>query len=202
MAREGSSPLTRGALKLVGFRRHYRGLIPAHAGSTLCAPKRREPRGAHPRSRGEHLISSPQIPHIQGSSPLTRGAPKRTRTNLQGLRLIPAHAGSTRPAPSTSKAARAHPRSRGEHLHRWHELAPLSGSSPLTRGALRARSHRVFSVGLIPAHAGSTLFVNSRQRHRCGSSPLTRGAHLLSSKFSSLTLILHTASRSRERARS
>ena len=35
-----------------------------------------------------------------------------------------------------------------------------------------------------------------------GSSPLTRGAHLLSSKFSSLTLILHTASRSRERARS
>ena len=47
-------------------------------------------------------------------------------------------------------------------------------------------------------HAAEAAFVQGND----GSSPLTRGAHLLSSKFSSLTLILHTASRSRERARS
>jgi len=70
------------------------------------------------------------------------------------------------------------------------------GSSPLTRGARSQRLLQPGQIGIIPAHAGSTIFHHppgrrrrdhprSRGEHRCsvalgydgqGSSPLTRGA--------------------------
>ena len=59
--RKGSSPLARGTLKpLVSFT-VCRGLIPARAGNTK--PNHQDPRRrrAHPRSRGEHLVST-QLP--------------------------------------------------------------------------------------------------------------------------------------------
>nr|EEI14216.1 hypothetical protein HMPREF0276_1795 [Corynebacterium accolens ATCC 49725] len=50
----GSSPLTRGALFVLGHQRRGLRLIPAHAGSTeIALPTGVQP-GAHPRSRGEH----------------------------------------------------------------------------------------------------------------------------------------------------
>ena len=71
----------------------------------------------------------------------------------------------------------------------------LGGSSPLTRGKLRARSRRNGHDRLIPTHAGKTILValyqNNETAHphsrgendifgnvdggRLGSSPLTRG---------------------------
>ena len=57
MRNRGSSPLTRGALSLRG------------AGSFLSE--------AHPRSRGEHVIMAFIEGFKAGSSPLTRGAPRR-----------------------------------------------------------------------------------------------------------------------------
>ena len=76
--------------------------------------------------------------------------------------------------------------------------AIVSGSSPLTRGALHPTGPNRHQQGLIPAHAGSTprwggqgvrtgAHPRSRGEHRrhprhpnpgLGSSPLTRGAHL------------------------
>ena len=133
----GSSPLTRGAPS--GTQRstvHHR-LIPAHAGSTFLMPKTGHSIGAHPRSRGEHESFGRQLVCIDGSSPLTRGA-RQPRTLAQdGLRLIPAHAGSTGSRMSSSVSCRAHPRSRGEHPPMESTSLPRSGSSPLTRGALR-----------------------------------------------------------------
>ena len=71
---EGSSPLTRGALKESHATSLFVRLIPAHAGSTSTCPARIPVMGAHPRSRGEHSDSG-LIGHVSlGSSPLTRGA--------------------------------------------------------------------------------------------------------------------------------
>ena len=93
-------------------------------------------------------------------------------------------------------SARAHPRSRGEHVFGQVGHNGVSGSSPLTRGAL-VNLHTIRAGhGLIPAHAGSTIrnltiaahpwaHPRSRGEHgsffddsinRLGSSPLTRGA--------------------------
>ncbi len=73
----GSSPLTRGARHSRHAQSQASRLIPAHAGSTPCPPSSPPTRSAHPRSRGEHLdrVCSGVFPC--GSSPLTRGAPRR-----------------------------------------------------------------------------------------------------------------------------
>ncbi len=73
-AKEGSSPLARGARHttqaVIGSER----LIPAGAGSTGLRNARFLPHAAHPRWRGEHH-STPNLPAASaGSSPLARGA--------------------------------------------------------------------------------------------------------------------------------
>ena len=50
----------------------------------------------------------------------------------------------------------AHPRSRGEHWATTSQKSISSGSSPLTRGALRPVTDEPEKERLIPAHAGST----------------------------------------------
>ncbi len=131
----GSSPLARGAQQHLGH--GFRGgrLIPARAGSTLPDWARGPSAGAHPRSRGEHTIGNVPMIVADGSSPLARGAPAVTQAAPAGPRLIPARAGSTGTRRRTRGAARAHPRSRGEHLDRAAIPARTSGSSPLARGA-------------------------------------------------------------------
>ena len=49
------------------------------------------------------------------------------------------------------------------------------GSSPLTRGKLCYSVVSMFLGGLIPAHAGKTVWLTMRDCTPCGSSPLTRG---------------------------
>ena len=91
----GSSPLTRGKLGHGPRGLRAARLIPAHAGKTvtliLCEPGYR----AHPRSRGENFISFPHYVLRVGSSPLTRGKPRRIPRRIPRPRLIPAHAGKT-----------------------------------------------------------------------------------------------------------
>ena len=152
----GSSPLTRGKPFPVSHRRCADGLIPAHAGKTNPGPHLRANRRAHPRSRGENLITLGVGGTCLGSSPLTRG--KRALVELAGLPggLIPAHAGKTGHTDSRRCSAGAHPRSRGENISlagAWH--CP-SGSSPLTRGKPCGRAHALVRERLIPAHAGKT----------------------------------------------
>ena len=94
-SKDGSSPLTRGKLRIFEQLRFPTRLIPAHAGKTQ---RRRRPatgRTAHPRSRGENAASNTRCAFFAGSSPLTRGKRHIDRTRDARPRLIPAHAGKT-----------------------------------------------------------------------------------------------------------
>ena len=111
-----------------------------------------------------------------GSSPLTRGAREDTaaRAGLRGL--IPAHAGSTPRLRFSSFVTKAHPRSRGEHAVDPLDRAHKRGSSPLTRGAPANTILTVAAVGLIPAHAGSTM-LDRAVRLGGWAHPRSRGEH-------------------------
>ena len=52
---------------------------------------------AHPRSRGENMVSDGKVSLEDGSSPLTRGKPDGKLRTSNMSRLIPAHAGKTKP---------------------------------------------------------------------------------------------------------
>ena len=111
----GSSPLTRGALTQRRRPQLPRGLIPAYAGSTRCLERECRGPSAHPRLRGEHATTgTAEIPRT-GSSPLTRGAPRRLWRRVVRAGLIPAYAGSTDNYGTHIHRRKAHPRLRGEH---------------------------------------------------------------------------------------
>ena len=152
----GSSPLTRGKPATVTPMAGALGLIPAHAGKTRARSWSPKPPTAHPRSRGENPVQTVNQFGDLGSSPLTRGKLGSDRRRRGSVRLIPAHAGKTRPWMPTAQSRPAHPRSRGEN-----ELRELSdfrsqGSSPLTRGKPGRRVEVDVNRRLIPAHAGKT----------------------------------------------
>ncbi len=92
---DGSSPLTRGALAVT-----CRNLIFT---------------SDHPRSRGEHVSRHSDTMVSTGSSPLTRGARRHELDERMTIRIIPAHAGSTKAAEWYPNRETDHPRSRGEH---------------------------------------------------------------------------------------
>ena len=195
----GSSPLTRGKLLYPEQPHVHSRLIPAHAGKT-ASPRSPEAWGsAHPRSRGENHTARRRDDHVAGSSPLTRGKPPRALAHKECDGLIPAHAGKTTNTRRPHSHSTAHPRSRGENAASITFNLAVRGSSPLTRGKLWHSGRSVIQQGLIPAHAGKTLprglstsecsahprsrGENYRTNHRGyqsrGSSPLTRGKHVL-----------------------
>ena len=191
----GSSPLTRGKRRSGAGFPVPPGLIPAHAGKTRGTGASRRGAGAHPRSRGENLAEQGWDVPALGSSPLTRGklAIRRGREVQGGL--IPAHAGKTTGRARPAGQRRAHPRSRGENVEPLNRVTVHEGSSPLTRGKLRASRFGGKCKRLIPAHAGKTsptatwpppsrAHPRSRGENHStlrltspslGSSPLTRG---------------------------
>ena len=133
---KGSSPLTRGKLGQVrGCQAHQR-LIPAHAGKTCPLLLAWTSRGAHPRSRGENPRTDSAPRARRGSSPLTRGKPRRNGLPCNVGGLIPAHAGKTLRVSQLALGVPAHPRSRGENTYAGEDRNPALGSSPLTRGKL------------------------------------------------------------------
>ena len=132
----GSSPLTRGKRRDPKIRRHLERLIPAHAGKTRLTPSALGSRRDHPRSRGENAGGALKEIQADGSSPLTRGKPKKAAAKKAPEGLIPAHAGKTC---DIEKNAR-----------------DTGGSSPLTRGKPEYDRRDMERHGLIPAHAGKT----------------------------------------------
>ena len=154
--RRGSSPLTRGKRHRTAPQRGRRRLIPAHAGKTPGITEMATTYKAHPRSRGENEAGGGECRVVAGSSPLTRGKPRRSGRCTCAHRLIPAHAGKTVEEIKGGKKISAHPRSRGENRGDNLLLWRAAGSSPLTRGK-RHHAHEVGQSGrLIPAHAGKT----------------------------------------------
>ena len=92
-----------------------RRLIPAHAGKTASEVVVSITRLAHPRSRGENDGNGSVRALSAGSSPLTRGKHGIMGPATINARLIPAHAGKTRPQNDAGIQGAAHPRSRGEN---------------------------------------------------------------------------------------
>ena len=98
----------------------------------------------------------------RGSSPLTRGKLTGICVPFGLVGLIPAHAGKTTLSLSQPPQERAHPRSRGENMRSPASGTIGPGSSPLTRGKLILDSVPRGHGGLIPAHAGKTVFLRPR----------------------------------------
>ena len=73
-------------------------------------------------------------------------------------------------------AARAHPRSRGDHHSEPCADTVRAGSSPLARGPLAAGTADVKRLGLIPARAGTTLH-SCTESNPTGAHPRSRGDH-------------------------
>ena len=112
---------------------------------------------AHPRSRGEHLVSKAGAVAPGGSSPLARGTYFYTGGLSLFKRLIPARAGNISLGLGHIHSFTAHPRSRGEHHPfpaGW--VSPV-GSSPLARGTYPKEGPRHMLSRLIPARAGNIL---------------------------------------------
>ena len=132
-------------------------------------------------------------------------------TAILDARLIPAHAGNTSRSFFLNSCSWTHPRARGEYsllkvLNHYGK-----GSSPRTRGILTAEGAQPLREGLIPAHAGNTdqiCFLANHQRAHprargeyfrrpssrvvCrGSSPRTRGIHLLTSTAITIIHVFH-----------
>ena len=171
---QGSSPLTRGKLGEELTVKRGQGLIPAHAGKTSHGRPPGHRFRAHPRSRGENASQVRRWLEAKGSSPLTRGKPRRSSPHAQRRGLIPAHAGKTGPRTQRHLGGPAHPRSRGENIQTTVQTVAGWGSSPLTRGKLHALLDDATQEGLIPAHAGKTLPRDSLQRSR-RAHPRSRG---------------------------
>ena len=152
----GSSPHTRGTLQGSLEKLEASRFIPAHAGNTVLAATWADCVAVHPRTRGEHWGVLGRVGADSGSSPHTRGTPTPPRSDLQGRRFIPAHAGNTRSDIRAPPRDPVHPRTRGEHSRSTGPPHCFHGSSPHTRGthpdgALAGGLHR-----FIPAHAGNT----------------------------------------------
>ena len=152
----GSSPLVRGTCTHQRNQPLLVRLIPARAGNTSRQSASCSWPRAHPRSRGEHLVTGGELAGHAGSSPLARGTWSRRCGCWWVIRLIPACAGNTTHPASSPSTSRAHPHSRGEHAQPFYNHVATFGSSPLARGAQSERLFELKAVRLIPARVGST----------------------------------------------
>ena len=98
--------------------------------------------------------------------------------NYDGLRIIPAGAGSTLSSAPLIQSQSAHPRWRGEHSFLCVPTYDYNGSSPLARGAPLVGFRHCLVARLIPAGAGSTCSIPPG-RPCCTAHPRWRGEHEL-----------------------
>ncbi len=110
----------------------------------------------HPRGRGEHYTDTGTAFLCGGSSPRARGTRRADGQTIKRSRFIPAGAGNTPSAATTTSRPTVHPRGCGEHQRHSFPRSFVTGSSPRVRGT-RTRC-RVFPARFrfIPAGAGNT----------------------------------------------
>ena len=191
----GSSPHTRGLHVEGEVRGERKGIIPAHAGFTLTAARASESVRDHPRTRGVYRSTQKVLAAYDGSSPHTRGLPRRKTRPWHIHGIIPAHAGFTCAILALTLNSGDHPRTRGVYAVQDRVAHWIAGSPPHTRGLLYHLIRKLGIIRIIPAHAGFTIYDNfaytwrqdhprtrgvyptapSTPRRRAGSSPHTRG---------------------------
>ena len=174
----GSSPLSRGIRGGTHRPPDHGRIIPALAGNTRRAASASRGRTDHPRSRGEYGRHGCPRLAPEGSSPLSRGIREAARSCTPSPGIIPALAGNTQRQLTPRRAARDHPRSRGEYIRSPGQTRPHLGSSPLSRGIQLNRVPMAQWRRIIPALAGNTgLWVDANKEHR--DHPRSRGEYLL-----------------------
>ena len=153
----GSSPRMRGKRQADRRGRGPDRIIPAHAGQTRIRQCSTRTDPDHPRACGANNDFLVQLGAMVGSSPRMRGKPMQTADKVDEHRIIPAHAGQTRPRPRTPVSPTDHPRACGANGSMTCAFRSCSGSSPRMRGKLvHLRSFRC-RLRIIPAHAGQTV---------------------------------------------
>ena len=152
----GSSPRVRGKLIAQPRPPALPRLIPACAGKTVRVGSTSMTSGAHPRVCGENWSTASRRSTASGSSPRVRGKRRDRRGQFHGLGLIPACAGKTQPAWTSTCPDRAHPRVCGENQCAVRAGMPLPGSSPRVRGKRQIDGVDTDRGRLIPACAGKT----------------------------------------------
>ena len=155
--RAGSSPRVRGKRADRERLEALAGLIPACAGKTWLAGKKRHEKGAHPRVCGENYMNRLTDVQDTGSSPRVRGKRRQTRPSVRRVRLIPACAGKTWTSYLVICLAPAHPRVCGENSAGKASVSLREGSSPRVRGKHVPSDDFYRWRRLIPACAGKTL---------------------------------------------
>ena len=146
----------RGKLHSAGFRDARGRIIPAHAGQTWATATTSTQPPDHPRTCGANRSSDTRPIVCRGSSPHMRGKLGVPDDADVDDRIIPAHAGQTRPRRGVRRGRADHPRTCGANrLCRGHRPR-LRGSSPHMRGKHKSARHRHHLHRIIPAHAGQT----------------------------------------------
>ena len=131
-------------------------IIPAHAGQTTIFLFNSARWSDHPRACGANPCRPPIRWMNTGSSPRMRGKLGHRHRRYGRARIIPAHAGQTRPRPRTPVSPTDHPRACGANPCRPPIRWMNTGSSPRMRGKLGHRHRRYGRARIIPAHAGQT----------------------------------------------
>ena len=105
-----------------------------------------------------------------------RGSRLARRQSSAAQGIIPAHAGLTCHDNGIHNGARDHPRACGAHSYDYEVIDRHAGSSPRMRGSHAYIDTYVTRTGIIPAHAGLTLWL-SRVSCMTRDHPRACGAH-------------------------
>ena len=107
-----------------------------------------------------------------------RGPPDASVPEYFVYGIIPAYAGTTCPCTPSSIPRWDHPRLCGDHVLSLTWFGSQLGSSPPMRGPLRNYSDGNIRCGIIPAYAGTTIFIVT-YRYLIRDHPRLCGDHLL-----------------------
>ena len=135
--------------------------IPAYAGKTNLAWMASTRRPEHPRVCGENRNTPPNPSVPVGTSPRMRGKRYVLTDPGKPSRNIPAYAGKTKEAASTTPTPAEHPRVCGENSGGAGERTGRYGTSPRMRGKRVRGVWPGQSVRNIPAYAGKTRVVHT-----------------------------------------
>ena len=142
-----------------------------------CFAPTATPRPVHPRTCGEHMLTTATARTTNGSSPHVRGTFQLLLYDYLVMRFIPARAGNMRIVRVDRKLSSVHPRTCGEHPSAVCYDGQYFGSSPHVRGTSAPARWGGVALRFIPARAGNIdalegfVFAKPVHPRTCGEHP-------------------------------